>query len=55
MNPFIKTLFGDVHNVAVVAGVLGLTAALEVAGAGRIAWLAMPAMTLAGVAALVRK
>lgn len=55
MNPLIKTLFGDIHNVAVVSAVLGVTAALEVAGAGRVAWLAMPAMLLAGVAWLVRK
>ena len=55
MSPFIKTLFGDANNVATVAAILGATAALEAAGAGRAAWLAMPAMTLCGVAWLVRK
>lgn len=55
MSPFIKTLFGDFHNVAVVAAILGITAALELAGAARAAWLIMPMLTLCGVAWLVRK
>lgn len=55
MKVFIKTMFGDFNNVATVALILGLTAAVEAAGAFRAAWIAMPLMTLCGVAWLVRK
>ena len=55
MNAFIKTLFGDFNNVAVVAIILAATAMVEQAGALRAAWLIMPLLTLAGVAWLVRK
>lgn len=50
MGPFIKTLFGDTRNVAVVAGIVVLEFALVRLGFGREAVLLVPAITMAGVA-----
>ena len=55
MNAFIKTMFGDLNNVATVAIILGITAAITASGNERAAWIAMPLLTLCGVAWLVRK
>ena len=55
MSAFIKTMFGDRNNVATVAAILGVTAAIEASGSLRAVWIALPLMTLAGVAWLVRK
>lgn len=55
MNGFIKTLIGDFQNVAVVAAILGVTAAVELSGHLQAAWLVMPVVTLGGVAWLARK
>ena len=54
MKPFIKTLVGDGRNVAVVALVLGLGAAGVLTGDPRVAWVALPALTLGGIAYLAR-
>ena len=43
MGPFIKTLFGDARNVAVVAGIVALEFALVRLGFGREAALVVPA------------
>ena len=50
MGPFLKTLFGDARNVAVVAALLAIEAALVRTGHGREATLLMPLATMAGVA-----
>lgn len=55
MNNFVKTLIGDLQNVAVVAAILGVTAALELSRHLQAAWLVMPMLTLLGVAWLARK
>ena len=49
MAPFLKTLFGDARNVAVVAVLLAIEVALVRTGHGAAAILAVPAATLAGV------
>ena len=54
MKPFIKTLVGDGRNVAVVSLVVGLGAAIALIGDPRIAWVALPALTLCGIAYLAR-
>lgn len=55
MNGLIKTLIGDLQNVAVVSAILGVTAALELSGHLQAAWLVMPVLTLSGVAWLARR
>ena len=50
MAPFIKTLFGDARNVAVVSAIILLEFALVRFGLGREAVVLVPAATLAGVA-----
>lgn len=55
MGPFIKTLFGDARNVAVVAAILVLEFALIRMGMQREAVLLVPLATLAGVAWLAPK
>ena len=54
MKPFIKTLIGDVRNVAVVGLVLGLGAATTLTGDPRAAWVALPVLTLCGIAYLAK-
>lgn len=50
MGSFIKTLFGDARNVAVVSAIILLELALVRLGLGRGAVLLVPAATMAGVA-----
>ncbi len=50
MGPFLKTLFGDVRNVAVVAMLLALEVVLVHTGHGRGATILVPLATMAGVA-----
>ncbi len=50
MGPFIKTLFGDARNVAVVALVVAIGWALIHSGFGREAVLLIPVATMVGVA-----
>jgi hypothetical protein len=50
MGPFIKTLFGDARNVAVVAILLAIEAVLIHTGHGREATILVPLATLVGVA-----
>ena len=54
MKAFVKTLFGDAHNLAAVGGVLAV--ALFAVGLGHAEWavFAMPGAALAAVAWLVR-
>lgn len=52
---FVKTLIGDLQNVCVVSLILGLTAVIIVSGEFRLAWLAMPILSLGGVAWLARR
>lgn len=49
MAAFLKTLFGDARNVAVVAVLLAIEVALVRTGHADAATLVMPAATLAGV------
>lgn len=48
MNPFFKTLFGDLPNLAFVAVVVGATALMVHFGLARGAVFALPAMLLVG-------
>lgn len=50
MAPFLKTLFGAVRNVAVVAMLLALEVVLVHAGYAREAAIVVPLVTMAGVA-----
>ena len=50
MGPFLKTLFGDARNVAVVAAVLAAEAVLVHTGHGPAATVLVPVATMAGVA-----
>ena len=50
MGPFLKTLFGDARNVAVVAVLLAVEAVLIHTGHGREATILVPLATMAGVA-----
>ncbi len=50
MAPFLKTLFGDVRNVAVVATLLAIEIVLVRAGHGREATILVPLATMVGVA-----
>jgi hypothetical protein len=52
MKAFIKTLFGDIWNLAGVAVIVAVGAAFVAAGYGGWAVFAMPAAALAVVAAL---
>lgn len=54
MGPFVKTLFGDARNVAVVAMLLVLEVVLLRAGYGHAATVLVPLATFAGVAVLAR-
>lgn len=49
MAPFLKTLFGDVRNVAVVAVLLAVEVVLIHTGHGREAVIVVPLATMAGV------
>ena len=49
MGPFLKTLFGDVRNVAMVAGLVAIEAVLVRYGQGGAATLLMPPATMAVV------
>ncbi len=49
MGPFVKTLFGDARNVAVVAAVVALEFALVRSGHAREAALLVPIAVMAGV------
>jgi len=53
MGPFLKTLFGDARNVAVVAVLLAIEVVLVRTGHGREATVLVPLATMAGVAWLV--
>lgn len=55
MKAFVKTLFGDAWNIAGVAGIVAVAAALI--GLGRPQWavFAMPAATLGVVAFLAHR
>jgi len=50
MGPFLKTLFGDARNVAVVAVLLAIEVVLVRTGHGREATVVVPLATMAGVA-----
>ena len=50
MGPFLKTLFGDMRNVAVVAVLLAIEIVLVRTGHGREATVLVPLVTMAGVA-----
>ena len=50
MGPFLKTLFGDVRNVLVVAVLLAIEVTLARTGHGREAVILVPLATMAGVA-----
>ena len=50
MGPFLKTLFGDARNVAVVVVLLAVEAVLIHTGHGREATILVPLATMAGVA-----
>ncbi len=50
MGPFLKTLFGDRRNVAVVAALLALEFMLVRTGHGGAATIVAPLATMAGVA-----
>ena len=50
MGPFLKTLFGDARNVAVVAVLLAIEVVLVHTGHGREATVLVPLATMAGVA-----
>ncbi len=50
MGPFLKTLFGDARNVAVVAVLLAVEVVLVRTGHGREATVLVPLATMAGVA-----
>lgn len=54
MAGFIKTLFGDIRTMAIVAGVLAIEAGLVHTGHGTTAAILVPVATLAGVAYLAR-
>lgn len=54
MKAFVKTLVGDLRNVAVVAGILAIGAGLALAGHAAAAWLVMPVVAVGGVAWLAR-
>lgn len=54
IGSFAKTLFGDLRNVAVVATLLGIEAALIRFGYGREAVFAVPVATMAAVVWLTR-
>ncbi len=49
MGPFLKTLFGDTRNVAVVAVLLAVEVLLIRTGHGREAAVLVPLATIAGV------
>lgn len=49
MAGFLKTLFGDARNVAVVAVLLAIEAIMVRAGYGRAATVLVPLATMAGV------
>ena len=55
MKALAKTLYGDVYNLAAVVGVLIGGAAVTYAGQPRLAWLAMPALTLAAIGWLAQR
>ena len=50
MGSFLKTLFGDARNVAVVAVLLAVESVLIHTGHGREATILVPLATMAGVA-----
>jgi hypothetical protein len=50
MGPFLKTLFGDARNVAVVAVLLAVEVALVRTGHSGAATVLVPLATMAGVA-----
>jgi hypothetical protein len=50
MGPFLKTLFGDARNVAVVAVLLAIEVVLVRTGHGREATVLVPLATMASVA-----
>ncbi len=54
MRAFLKTLFGDARNVAVVALLVAVEAGLVRAGLGREAVFLVPLAVMAGVAWLAR-
>ena len=54
MKAFCKTLFGDTRNVAVVAALVALEAALAYGGHGRDAAFILPPLVLLGVGWLAR-
>lgn len=49
MGPFVKTLFGDARNVAVVAAIVVLELALLRSGLQREAVFLVPTATIAGI------
>jgi len=55
MGPFFKTLFGDFHNIAVVAGLVAAETLLLHFGLGRAATVLVPVAAMAGVAWLAAR
>ena len=49
MRGFVKTLFGDRHNVAVVGMLLAVAAGLIALGQGTLAIYAVPLLAMAGI------
>jgi hypothetical protein len=54
MKAFVKTLFGDLRNVAVVAVVVVVAVALIAAGQPDLAAYAVPLLAMAGIIWLAR-
>ncbi len=55
MKALAKTLYGDIYNLSAVAVILAVGAGLTLIGQPKLAWLAMPALTLAAVGWLARR
>lgn len=55
MSAFFKTLFGDLHNLALVLGIVGVIALLVHFGHAPEAGYAMPVLLLAGAGWFARK
>ena len=54
MRAFVKTLFGDLHNVAVVAIVIAVGSALIAARRPELAVYVVPLVAMAGIIWLAR-
>jgi len=49
MKAFVKTLFGDAHNVAVVVILVAVSLGLVAAGQGALAVYLVPLLAMAGI------